>query len=471
MSDGDSELAYLPATELVRLVRARTLSPVEIVDAALRRIDAINPLVNAYCTVISDAARDQARALEQAIQRGEAMGPLAGVPVSIKDLIATRGVRTTRGSRLFADAVPNEDAPVVERLRAAGAIILGKTNTPEFGWKGVTDNALFGPTRNPWHRERTSGGSSGGAGAAVAAGLGPLAIGTDGGGSVRIPASFCGIVGLKPTFGLVPAYPPSWAEALSHVGPMARTVADAALLLRVLAGPDPRDRNSYRPAPQLGDAGSVPLAGKRVAWSPNLGRGLVDAEVLAAAERAAARFEELGATVEAATPEFGDVGGLPWQVLFFGAIAAAVTGLPAGWEEQIDPGLRAAVQQARSFTGFDVARAYQARTESYAVARRFFDRYDLLLTPSVPAVPWAVGQNTPSRLNGKEATLADAARLTQTFNMTGNPAATVPCGWSTDGLPLGLQIVGRWDDDGGVLRAAAAFEALAPWAGHQPPLD
>src|ERR1035437_496589 len=240
-----TELCYLPATDLAAKIRAREVSPTEIVKAFLARIEAVNPRINAYVTIDAAGARASARAVEAALQRGDPVGPLAGVPVSIKDIVITKGLRTTRGSLLYADSVPTEDAPVVERLRGAGAIVLGKTNTPEFGWKAATDNQLFGPTRNPWNLGRTAGGSSGGAGAAFAAGLGPLAIGTDGGGSIRIPASFCGIFGLKATHGLVPVYPASQAEALSHTGPMTRTVSDAALMLNTIAGYDARDRNSF----------------------------------------------------------------------------------------------------------------------------------------------------------------------------------------------------------------------------------
>ncbi|MGH2459148.1 MAG: amidase [Chloroflexota bacterium] len=464
------ELCYQPATDLAARVRARELSPVEVVDAFLARIERINPALNAYCTVTADLARTEARRIEAAIQRGEDVGPLAGVPVSIKDLLITKGIRTTRGSRLFADAVPTEDAPVVERLRAAGAISLGKTNTPEFGWKGVTDNRLFGITRNPWNRERTPGGSSGGAGAAVAAGLGPLAIGTDGGGSIRIPSSFCGIFGLKPTFGLVPAYPPSWAEALAHTGPMTRTVRDAALLLNVIAGYDPRDRNSFPTGSvdYLDGIGSG-IRGVRVAWSPDLGYATVDPEVAQACERAVRQFDALAGAVETASPGFADVG-RPWEILFYGAIAAAIDQLPAIWEDQIDPGLVGLVQRARSWTAFEHAQAFLARTRVYDAMRRFFERYDLLLTPSIAVPPFEVGINTPREIAGQSADGLSWSPFTLPFNLTGQPAATVPCGWTADGLPIGLQIVGRRHEDALVLRAAAAFETAAPWAGRRPDL-
>ncbi len=464
------EICYQPATELAARIRRREISPVEVVDAFLARIDRINPILNAYCTVTADLARAGARRIDAAIQRGESVGPLAGVPVSIKDLLITNGVRTTRGSLLFADAVPTEDAPVVERLAAAGAISLGKTNTPEFGWKGVTDNRLFGITRNPWNLERTPGGSSGGAGAAVAAGLGPLAIGTDGGGSIRIPSSFCGIFGLKPTYGLVPAYPPSWAEALAHTGPMTRTVRDAALMLNVIAGHDRRDRNSF-PIGAVDYLAGIDsgIRGSRVAWSPNLDYATVDSVVLAACERAARRFEELAGAVETASPGFADVG-RPWELLFYGAIGGAIAALPAGWEDRTDPGLARLVQRARSWTAFEHAQAFLTRAQVYDSTRKFFERYDLLLTPSIAVPPFEVGINSPREIAGQPADGLSWSPFTLPFNLTGQPAATVPCGWTADGLPIGLQIVGRRHEDALVLRAAAAFEATSPWTDRRPNL-
>lgn len=466
----EADLCFLPATALAAKLRAHELSAVEVVEAFLGRIDRINPLLTAYCTVAAPAARAEARRIDEAIQRGEPVGPLAGVPVSIKDLLLTRGIRTTRGSLLFADSVPTEDAPVVERLRAAGAVILGKTNTPEFGWKGVTDNRLFGPTRNPWRLDRTAGGSSGGAGAAVAAGLGPLAIGTDGGGSIRIPASFCGIVGLKPTFGLVPAYPASWADALSHTGPMTRTVRDAALLLNVIAGYDHRDHNSLPggSTDYLSEIGAG-IRGLRVAWSPDLGSAIVDPAVRMVCERAARRFEELAGAVEAASPGIADVG-REWEILFYGAIGSAITALPAGWENTIDPGLVVMVQQARAWSGFEVSRAYQTRAQVYDRLRRFFERYDLLLTPAIAVPPFELGRNSPREIAGRPVDGLSWSPFTFPFNLTGQPAATVPCGWTADGLPVGLQIVGRRLEDALVLRAAAAFEEAAPWTDRRPPL-
>ncbi|MBI2461338.1 MAG: amidase [Candidatus Rokubacteria bacterium] len=465
----DDDLCYLPATDLAAAIRAKALSPVEVVEAFLARIERLNPLLNAYCTLTAEAAREAAREAEAAVLAGRPLGALHGVPVSIKDLIITRGVRTTWGSKIYEHHVPEEDAPAVERLRAAGAILLGKTNTPELGWRGSTDNLIFGPTRNPWDPGRTAGGSGGGAAAAVAAGLGPLAVGTDGGGSIRIPASFCGIYGLKPSFGRVPIYPASAAEALSHAGPMTRTVADAALMLEVMAGPDERDRNSL-PADGAGYTGAIEgdLRGLRVAWSPDLGYAAVDPEVRALAGAAARRFVDLGCEVEEADPGFGDPQ-TAWVTLFYGSIAARLDGYLPEWQDRIDPGLLRTVEKLRGLTAFNFAQALFERAALWDATRRFFARYDLLLTPTIAVPAFELGIVGPSEVAGKPVGPMEWTPFTYPFNLTGQPAASVPCGWTSGGLPVGLQIVGRRHADATVLRASAAFEAACPWADRRPP--
>jgi Asp-tRNA(Asn)/Glu-tRNA(Gln) amidotransferase A subunit family amidase len=465
----DTALWALPATELAARIRRREASPVEVTEAVLARMERLDGRLGAFCTPTPELARAMARAAEAAVMRGEPLGPLHGVPVSIKDMTWTKGIRTTRGSRLFADFVPEEDPPVVERLRAAGAVILGKTNTPEFGWKGATENLLFPPTRNPWRLERTAGGSSGGAAAAVAAGLGPLATGTDGAGSIRIPAAFCGIVGHKPSFGRVPVYPAPLDVAVT--GPMARTVRDAALLLDVLAGPDERDRFSL---PDDGIdylaacAGGV--AGWRVAWSPDLGYAPVEPEVRALAETAARRFADLGAVVEEAHPGFTDPREII-ELLFYGQVGAQIADLPPERRALLDPALLAVVDGLRDRSAFDYARMAMRRNELWQVARRFFERYDLLLTPAVATTAFPLGLEGPAEVAGQPVKRLGWTPFTFPFNLTGQPACTVPCGRTAAGLPVGLQIVGRRNDDTAVLRAAAAYEAAAPWAHDWPPLD
>ncbi len=480
------EICYRPALELARDVAAKRLSPVEIVDVFLRRIERLNPGLNAYCTLTADDARRAARAAEAAVMRGDKLGPLHGVPVSIKDLIATKGVRTTRGSRLFEHVVPDEDAPVVERVKRAGAIVLGKTNTPEIGWKGVTDNLVFGPTRNPWNLERTPGGSTGGGSAQVAAGLGPIAIGTDGGGSIRIPAAFAGCYGFKPSFGRVPVYPASPNEPIAHTGPLANTVRDAALAMDVIAGPDDRDRNSLPetglrylaacggdPSASSGQASPTgsgqALRGLRVAWSPNLGYGAAEPEVQHAAEAAARRFADQGCEVETAEITWS----IPleaWNTFFYGGIVGALGPRFGEVRDLLDPGLARIVEQCLNDSTVDHVQAQFARNSFWDEVRRFFERYDLLLTPTAPLPAFGIMRNTPGEVPGRLAEGLGWSFFTFPFNVTGQPAASVPCGFTSAGLPIGLQIVGRRHADATVLRASAAFEEAQPWTGKRPPL-
>ncbi|MGE5848748.1 MAG: amidase [Candidatus Methylomirabilota bacterium] len=464
-----TELAFLSATELAVAIRERKISPVDAVDAVLDRIERLNPGLNAYCTVTADAARREAKAAEAAVMRGERLGLLHGVPVSVKDLVITCGVRTTFGSHIYEANVPDEAAPLVERLRAAGAIVVGKTTTPEFGWKGVTDSPLFGISRNPWNLDRTPGGSSGGAGAAVAAGLAPLAVGTDGGGSIRIPGSFCGIYGLKPTYGLIPVYPASAVGTLSHAGPMTRTVKDAALMLQVMAGPDDRDPLAFPSRAESSVTGlDDGIRNLRVAWSPTLGYAVVDPEVRTATESAAKQFEHLGCHVEEVGRAFDDPDPV-WSPLFYGGIAGRLHDLLVEWRDRMDPGLVGIVEEGRRISAVEFVKASLARASFTETVRKFFTCYDLLLTPTLAVPPFGVGLGQPpSHMKGSH--LAWVA-FTYPFNLTGQPAATVPCGFTRDGLPIGLQIVGRRLEDATVLRASAAFETAAPWADRHPPLD
>jgi len=467
----DDELCWLSATELATRIRRRRVSPVEVVDAVLDRIARVNPRLNAYVTLTADEARAAAKAAEQALGRRSArLGPLHGVPFSVKDLVITRGVRTTFGTLLYRDHVPTEDAPVVERLKAAGGILLGKTNTPTFGWIGATHNLLFGPTRNPWDLERTPGGSSGGAAAACAAGLGPLHVGTDGGGSIRIPAAFTGIVGVKASFGRVPVYPFSGAWSLSHAGPMTRTVADAALMLRVVAGPDERDLYSL-PADDVDYVRALrgSIRGLRVAWSDTLGFvEHVDPEVRAIAHEAARAFGELGCRLEEVDP------GWPsprqaWEQIFCGGIATRLAPY-LDRRQELEPGLVAMIERALAQPPTRYVEAWFERLTWWQHVRAFFERYDLLLTPTVACPPFAVGLDNAPEVAGHPVDAYLWTPFTWPFNLTGQPAASVPAGFTREGLPVGLQIVGRRYDDVTVLRAAAAFERARPWAQHRPPI-
>ena len=460
----------MAAADLAAAIARRKISPVEVVDVVLARIEALERL-NAYVTLDAEGARHAARAAERAVMRkGARLGPLHGVPFSVKDLVVTKGVRTTFGTPIYKDNVPTEDAPMVARLKAAGAIMIGKTNTPTFGWIGATHNPLFGATRNPWNLERTPGGSSGGAAAAVAAGLAPLAVGTDGGGSIRIPASFSGIYGLKPTFGRIPIHPPSAAWSLSHVGPMTRTVRDAALMLQVSAGPDERDASSL-PAPGVDYVKALRggVKGLRVAYSDTLGYAeVVDPEVREACGKAARAFRELGCRVEEIDPGWPSPFAA-WRAIFAGGIATRLASYTSE-RDKIDAGLLRIVDEALKSPPTAFVQAFFDRLAWLDHPRRLFEGYDLLLTPTLARPAFAVGLDNATEIAGRPVPEWAWSPFTYPFNLTGQPAASVPCGFTKGGLPIGLQVVGRRFDDATVLRASAAFEAARPWAQNRPPL-
>lgn len=465
-----AELCYLPATELIAQYRARALSPVEVTRAVLERIERLNPALTAFVVVTAERAMADARAAEAAYAPGGTPATLAGVPISIKDLTPTKGIPTQFGSLLHRGNVPDADPPFVERVYAAGAVMLGKTNTPEFGWKGDSGNRLVGPTHNPWKHGRTAGGSSGGAAAAVAAGLGPLAQGSDGAGSIRIPAGFCGIFGLKPSYGLIPYYPPSPMEGLSHLGPMTRTVRDAALLLDVTAGQDARDRSSLPSGGGYLAACEGSIAGLRVAWSPDLGYAPVDPEVRAICTRAAAKLADLGCHVEEAHPPAND----PWEIvdiLWSAGNAARHRANFAEVRDLIDPGRIPIIERGFGLSAVDVLDALTRRHAYYDAIRAFMERYDLLVTPQLPVTAFPAGESHPPEIDGRPVTYLGWTAFTYPFNLTGHPAATLPVGFASDGLPVCLQFVGGFRQDALVLRAAAVWEAAFPWAQHRPPLD
>jgi Asp-tRNA(Asn)/Glu-tRNA(Gln) amidotransferase A subunit family amidase len=458
-------LCAFAAVELRELYKRGEVSPVEVVAAVLNRIDELNPTLNMFLTVTAELAFERARAAEATLLRaGSADGqPLLGIPVSIKDTIATNGVRTTMGSLLRERWIPDFDAPAVERLHAAGAVLLGKTNTSEFGWKGDSGNLLIGPTHNPWNQERTAGGSSGGAAAAVACGLGPLALATDGGGSIRIPAAFCGVFGHKPSFGLVPMYPPTGIGTLSHQGPIVRSVKDAALLLTVISGPDDRDPLSLdRTGMDYLSLSDGDLSDLRVGWSPDLGWTSVEPEVLDLAAKAAQTFEGLGCGLSDATPDFDEPRRI-LEVIVESAQAAQHRNDPPDVRAQIDPGRLSLVDAGLRLSAADLAEATVKRGQFYEQMRLFMNQFDLLLTPTVPVTPFLAGEDGPSSIAGAPTSGFSWTVFNYPFNLTGQPAASVPCGFTSDGLPVGLQIVGRWRDDATVLRAAAVFEAARPW--------
>ena len=474
------EICWLPIAELAPQIRRRELSPVEVADTLLGRIDELNGRLNAICTMDPDRVRAAAKRAEEALVRGDEVGPLHGIPIAVKDLIFTNDHVTTGGSTFYRDFVPDEDDVTVARLRQAGAIILGKTNVPEFGYGISSQNPVFGATRNPWNLDRTPGGSSGGSAAAVASGMCPGALGSDGGGSIRVPASFCGLYGLKASFGRIPLYPgcrdtryPGFSgwESLEHIGPITRTVQDAALMLDVLAGPDPRDRFSLpREARPFADLDEPDVAGLRIAWTTDFGGyARSDDDVRQAVEAAAQTFERLGALVENATP-FSEN-----PVNAFMAIVALDFDVVAMRQFEAEhPGAvndRIAGLIAREWTFEEAARANATRRDLYNQLWRFFERYDLLLTPATPVAAHDISLPGPASIGGIPFPGGGSAfSFTHAFNMTGSPAASIPCGFTADGLPIGLQIVGNHLDDRMVLRASRAFELAAPWADRRPAL-
>ena len=469
----DESVLSLPATTLAEQIRTRALSPVEAVAAALSRIERLNPRYHAYLTVCAGEARAAAESAERAVLDGRDLGPLHGVPVSVKDLLYTKGLRSTGGSLVYAEFTPDVDTPLVARLRDAGAIILGKTNTPEFGIIPTTENRLGEPCRNPWDPTRTTGGSSGGAAAAAALGLGPLHVGTDGGGSIRIPASLCGVFGMKPTLGRVPPYTREWGgyggwPSLAQAGPIGRTIEDAALLLDVISGPArgdpfalPAASDSFRPR-------EVAKLGLKVAWSPDLGWAAVDPEVRGVCAAAARSFQELGCEVDEAHP---DIEGASIAQAFLpiaaGADAATHGDLLNTHAEMLTDYAAGFLEAGLKVTASQYVQAEQRRVGIWQTFDDFLSRYDLLLTPTLATTAFPIGQ-PPTTIDGKEVRSTSWTPFTMICNLTGQPAASVPCGWKSEGLPVGLHLIARAFRERTILNAAFAFAKAHPWAERWP---
>ncbi len=484
------EICFMSATELAIKIKQRTLSPVEVVHAFLERITTSNKKINAYTTILYNQASEAARKAEQAVMSGAELGPLHGVPIAIKDLYGFKqGISNTFGSKPFKNYVSPQDAICVARLEKAGAIVLGKTNTPEFGHKGSTDNLLFGPTSTPFDLRKNAGGSSGGSAAAVAAGLAALGHGSDGGGSIRIPASFCGVYGLKASFGRVAtAFRPDAFSAHTpflHDGSLTRTVSDAALMLKVIAGPHPRDPFS------LPDDGldylaalDTSIAGFKIAYSPNLDVFPVEQQVQSVIKEALPAFTAAGASVE--TVELGlnyaqDILCDIWMRqagVLYAKMAATFkqdgVDLLAEHGHDLTPEFAALIEKGQSLSAVEYKLDNVIRTTLFDVLQTLFEKYDLLVTPTLAVPPFdnAVAGNTigPAEVNGEKVDPLLGWCLTYPFNFTGHPAASIPAGFTVDGLPIGLQIVGRRFADDTVLAASAAFERIKPWH-HTYPLD
>jgi aspartyl-tRNA(Asn)/glutamyl-tRNA(Gln) amidotransferase subunit A len=455
------DLAFSSATELVALFRAKKASPVEALDALLAQIDRHEKALNAFVLVDRDGAREAAAASEARWRAGSPQGLLDGVPVTIKDLLDVAGWPTRRGSTLTAATPAASDAPATARLKEAGAVVIGKTTTPEHGWKGLGDSPLTGVTRNPWNRAHSPGGSSAGAAAALAAGMGALAVGTDGGGSIRIPCAFTGLPGIKATFGRVPAWPLSTMGLLSNVGPMARTVEDLALMLTVIGGRDGRDPYALPPAGDWREGLEGGIEGLKVAFSPALGFAKVDPEIAALVAAAAKIVAELGAEVDEEDPGFADPAPA-FDTLWRSGAARALRGLSAAERAKLDPGLAKVVEAGLRFSAVEYLEADSARSALGHHMAAFHARYDLLLTPAMPVAA------LPVERDGDDFDWPAWTPFTYPFNMTRQPAAVVPCGLTKAGLPAAIQIVGPLYADALVLRAARAIERAYPF--RRPPL-
>lgn len=466
-----TDLCYTPATTLASLIRTKALSPVELVGTVLQRIERLEPRLNAFALLTAGQAMADARAAEQAVMDGGELGPLHGVPVTIKDHEAIAGLPTEFGSFTRQGDTPDFTTPMVSRLQEAGAIVLGKTTTPEFGWKGVSDGPLTGTTHNPWKHGYNAGASSSGAGVGAAAGYGPLHQGGDGAGSIRMPAHFCGVLGLKPTQGRVPIYPPGLGDQTLQLGPLTRTVADAALMLGVMAGVHAWDPTSLDSVPPdyLARLDEGFATAPRIAFSPDLGHARVDADVAAIVRQAVDVFDrDLGLPVQAP--------GIPWGPrgpelarYFWPAHFSRFVALLPEWESRMDPGFVACIRAGASTL---VSEYQNMRVRKYAYCvdiHRFFEEWDFLVTPAVSVAAFPATLLQPAHWPQHEWDWLSWAEFSYPFNLSGNPAASVPCGFTPEGLPVGLQIVGRRGDELGVLRLAARFEAARPWAAHRPP--
>jgi amidase len=468
----NSDLCFLTATELARRIRAREVSVTEVIQAHLAQIDRVNPRVNAIVTLTAERALAEARAKDDALARGAAPGPLFGLPVAHKDLVPTRGIRTTYGSPIYRDHVPDQDALLVERLRAAGAVTIGKTNTPEFGAGSQTFNEVFGRTLNPYDPTKTCGGSSGGAAVALACGMVPIADGSDTGGSLRNPASFCNVVGLRGAVGRVPPWPTDTLWATLHVpGPMARTVADVALMLSAMAGPD---RRAPIAIAETGARFRAPLGrdfkGVRIAWSRDLGGLPVDRRVTATLDAQRATFDALGCQVEDGQPDFGEARQV-FQVMRALNFATRYGPLLERHRDKIKDTVIWNIEEGLKLTAREIGEADLQRTRLYHRVREFMERHEFLLIPAAQVPPFDVTQPYVTEINGvRLPTYIDWMRVCSDITVTGLPAISVPAGFTDDGLPVGLQIVGRHQDEWGVLQLAHAFEQATGFHRRRPSL-
>jgi len=464
---------YRTAHDLALMIRKRTLSPVEVIRTTLDTIERVNPLINAFVAVRAEEAMKEARELEERLKKGMTLGPLAGVPVGVKDLEDVKGMVTSFGSIPYKNHVAVEDSVQVARLRAAGAIVIGKTNTPEFGFTGFTKNQLYGVTRNPWHRERTPGGSSGGSAAAVAAGMVPIATGSDAGGSIRIPACYSGCFGFKPTFGRIPFGPTErlYVTRTWTLGPLARTVTDAAIYLDCTAGAHWGDPDSLpRPSVSYVDALKARQRKLKIGFSPDLGYARVQKEVLTLVEKAATSFEAMGHSVEIWKGTLPDVAEA-WSDLMGWELYGQIGDMLEGIRPELGRALVLSLDRAETLSIRDHMAIQAVRSALNRALGEVFERFDLFLTPTMPTEAFSAKGPPPSEIDGHPIPLLWATAFTFPFNLSGHPAATVRAGLTRSGLPAGLQIIGPRHGDGGVLQAAHAYEEASPWNDHWPDLE
>jgi aspartyl-tRNA(Asn)/glutamyl-tRNA(Gln) amidotransferase subunit A len=470
----DQDLLFTPATDLAAAIRSKNISPVEVMDAVLDRVHALQPSLNAFITITDETAQKQAKEAEAAVMAGGDLGPLHGVPFTVKDLTFTKGVRTTMGSFIHADFVPDEDAVPVARLKDAGAILIGKTTTPEYGHGPITQSPLFGVTPSPWDAERTCGGSSGGAGVAVATGMGPVALGTDGGGSVRIPASCCGLVGLKATLGAIPHI-----HALdtfgnnSFIGPMTRTVGDARLMFDVIGGPHAGDAFALAEPPVFQALPDGDLSGVRIAWLPKAGDHAVDGEVATSTAATVAALADMGAEVETVEIDLRAEEDLFLVVMQSGLRARLLPHVDE-FKDRLSDALLKTIELGGRWSAADLFDVAIRRTRMFHDMQAVFEDFDFLVSPTLSAPPMAADLDIYSDITIDNVTDGPIRGVwypfTYPFNLTGHPALSIPCGWTDGGLPMGFQIVGPWHAEGRMLDLAARIENVRPWADRRPPV-
>jgi len=465
------EICFMSALDMFDAIKRQELTSVEITETIIERIEKINPITNAYCTTTFDLAREMAKEADDKVKKGEKLGLLNGIPTSIKDLNNVKGIRTTYGSKIFENHIADHDDIAVRRLKKEGCVILGKTNAPEFGFKGVTDNLIFGPSRNPWNLDLTTGGSSGGAASAVVSGLGPLGQGSDGGGSIRGPSSFCGAYGLKPSYGRVPRYPPLFPMDmnLSVIGPIVRYVKDAALMLDAMKGPFEGDKDSL---PKDGiryidKINEVP-EGLKIGYSLDLGYAkALDTQVEKNILNSIDLFQNFGWDIELVKMRMRKAH-VAMNTIYTLAYGYNLKSYMKEWEDKMDPNLIKFIKAGLSYDGLALPRAIAVRAQVYETINKVFNNYDILITPSTAVPAFEVGVMNPSHINGIKVSPSTWTPFSFPFNLTGHPAASIPSGWTIEGSPIGMQIVGKRFDELTVLQVSKAFEELAPWQDKRP---